>query len=74
MYRPLPLFALKGREFCHVITTGIQNELDRLSQVWVADVRRKDEPGLSYGCVLLKFFQGSLRGLRLSVNITAREN
>ncbi len=31
MYRPLPLFALKGGEFCHVITTGIQNELDRLS-------------------------------------------
>ncbi len=54
--------------------TDIQNELDRLYQVWVVDVRGKDEPELFYGCVLLKFFQGSLCGLRLSVNITAGEN
>ncbi|PBK80353.1 hypothetical protein ARMGADRAFT_1092253 [Armillaria gallica] len=37
MYCPLPLYALKGGQFSVVITTGIQNELDRLSQVWVAD-------------------------------------
>ncbi|KAK0226837.1 hypothetical protein EDD85DRAFT_1027340 [Armillaria nabsnona] len=51
----------------------IVNELDRLSQVWVANVRRKDKPELSYGCVLLKFFQGSLRGLCLSEYYCLRE-
>ncbi len=82
MYRPLPLFALKGGQFRLVITTGIQNELDRLSQVWVANVRRKDEPefidpmGVFYSHSSTDFScrTGSLRGLRLSVNITAQEN
>ncbi|KAK0237137.1 hypothetical protein EDD85DRAFT_836288 [Armillaria nabsnona] len=48
LFRSLPPFALQGGDY---------QLPDRLSQLWVADVRKNNE---SWGCVVLKLFQASL--------------
>ncbi len=52
-HRSLPLFIWQVVGFRHVLAWWMRNEPDRLSQMWVADVRGKDE---SHCRVLLRCF------------------
>ncbi len=60
LFRSLPPFALQGGEYRLVLKNAIQCEPDRLSQLWVADVRKKENEASSWGCMVLKLFQASL--------------
>ncbi|KAK0436705.1 hypothetical protein EV421DRAFT_1907764 [Armillaria borealis] len=59
LFRLLPPFALQGGQYQLVLKNAIRCEPDRLSQVWVADVRKHNDES-SWGCVVLKLFQASL--------------
>ncbi|SJL11085.1 uncharacterized protein ARMOST_14488 [Armillaria ostoyae] len=53
LFRLLPPFALQGGQYQLVLKNAIRCEPDRLSQVWVADVRKHNDES-SWGCVVLK--------------------
>ncbi|KAK0237130.1 hypothetical protein EDD85DRAFT_836212 [Armillaria nabsnona] len=60
LFRSLPPFILQGGEYQLVLKNAIRCEPDRLSQIWVADVRKKETEASSWRCVVLKLFQASL--------------